>query len=74
MSPHAITAVPTGTNNWWKEATVYQVEYSTFTDIPCTADMARYTPHHSKIPTAMDGVIFPVSSLRSHTSIRWEST
>lgn len=27
MSPHATqdTVVPTGTNNWWKEATVYQV-------------------------------------------------
>lgn len=27
MSPHAIQekTVPTGTNNWWKEATVYQV-------------------------------------------------
>jgi alpha-glucosidase len=32
MSPHATTTVPIGTNNWWKEATVYQVlsldEYS----------------------------------------------
>lgn len=28
MSPHAQDTVPTGTNNWWKEATVYQVCYS----------------------------------------------
>jgi alpha-glucosidase len=27
MSPHAQDTVPTGTNNWWKEATVYQVGY-----------------------------------------------
>ncbi|OQD61576.1 hypothetical protein PENPOL_c016G07672 [Penicillium polonicum] len=34
MSPHATqdTAVPTGTNNWWKEATVYQVYPASFYD------------------------------------------
>ena len=25
MSPHAVHTVPSGENNWWKEATVYQV-------------------------------------------------
>jgi hypothetical protein len=31
MSPHAmqdLKSVPTGTNNWWKEATVYQVSHA----------------------------------------------
>lgn len=61
MSPHAITTVPTGANNWWKEATVYQVlGLDNYPTLPRTADMPRYTPHHSKIPTATDGAISPV--------------
>ncbi|KAJ6025203.1 hypothetical protein N7444_012882, partial [Penicillium canescens] len=32
MSPHAQDTVPTGTNNWWKEATVYQVYPASFYD------------------------------------------
>lgn len=38
MSPHATqdTAVPTGTNNWWKEATVYQVSRHNIQAFPKT--------------------------------------
>ncbi|KAE8420368.1 glycoside hydrolase superfamily [Aspergillus pseudocaelatus] len=32
MSPHAVRTVPSGENNWWKEATVYQVYPASFKD------------------------------------------
>ncbi|OOO08011.1 alpha amylase catalytic region [Aspergillus oryzae] len=32
MSPHAVHTVPSGENNWWKEATVYQVYPASFKD------------------------------------------
>ncbi|KAL2848194.1 glycoside hydrolase superfamily [Aspergillus pseudodeflectus] len=32
MSPSAVETVPTGTNNWWKEATIYQVYPASFRD------------------------------------------
>jgi hypothetical protein len=56
MSPTAIETVPTGKNNWWKEATIYQVRRNPLTTE--NANPNRSTRHLSKTLTAMDGVIF----------------
>lgn len=61
MAPHAtqdLKSVPTGTNNWWKEATVYQVSSLTLNVVREANHGSRSIQHLSMTPMATDGVIY----------------
>jgi hypothetical protein len=59
MSPHAQDDVPTGTNNWWKEATVYQVsQVMIISMIRINWSGVRSTRPRFTTPMVMAGVIF----------------